>query len=182
MSQTQGVAPPAGRLTAPPLPRLAAFAVDGATYLIIPALLLPLGLLLIQRGLMLSSLAVNALAMALVIAPATAWAAWCEARPRGATVGKRLLRLRVIDERTRALPSGRQALVRNLIKITLPWELGHTVALGFVSLADDPVPLWLWVLTVITYGWVLANLFLLVVPSGKPAHDRLARTVVQFNT
>jgi hypothetical protein len=64
MSQTQGDAPPAGRLTAAPLPRLAALAVDGATYLIIPALLLPLGLLLIQRGVMLSSLAVNALALA----------------------------------------------------------------------------------------------------------------------
>jgi hypothetical protein len=61
---------------------------------------------------MLSYLAVNALALALVIASAAAWAAWCEARPRGVTVGKRLLRL-------------------------LP-----------------------------------------VVPSGKPAHDRLARTVV----
>jgi uncharacterized RDD family membrane protein YckC len=48
--------------------------------------------------------------------------------PRGATVGKRLLRLRVIDERTRALPSGPQAIVRNLIKITVPWELGHTMA------------------------------------------------------
>jgi hypothetical protein len=68
--------------------RLAALAVDGATYLIIPALLLPLGLLLTQRGLMLSSLAVNALALALVIAPATAWAAWCEGRPRGANRGQ----------------------------------------------------------------------------------------------
>jgi hypothetical protein len=43
MSQTQRDAPPAGRLSAPPLPRLAAVAVDGATYLIIPALLVPPG-------------------------------------------------------------------------------------------------------------------------------------------
>jgi len=48
----------APHLTAPPLPRLAALAIDIATYLIIPALLVPLGLLLIQRGVMLSSLAV----------------------------------------------------------------------------------------------------------------------------
>jgi hypothetical protein len=46
------------------------------------------------------------------------------------------------------------------------------------NLGDSPVPLWLWVLTVITYSWVLANLLLLVLPSGKPAHDRLAGTVV----
>jgi uncharacterized RDD family membrane protein YckC len=177
MSETQGDAPPHRRLTAPPLPRLSALAIDVATYLIIPALLVPLGLLLSQRGVMLSSLAVNALALVLVIAPESAWAAWWEARPRGATVGKRLRRLRVIDEKTRALPSGRQALVRNLIKITLPWELGHTVALGFASLEAKPAP-WLWALTVITYGWVLANLLLLVLPSGKPAHDRVAGTVV----
>jgi hypothetical protein len=35
MSQTQGDAPPAGRLTAPPLPRLAALAVYGA--LVVPS-------------------------------------------------------------------------------------------------------------------------------------------------
>jgi hypothetical protein len=40
------------------------------------------------------------------------------------------------------------------------------------------VPPWLSALTVISYGWVLANLPLVVLPSGKPAHDRLAGTVV----
>jgi hypothetical protein len=48
---------------------------------------------------------VNAIGLALVIAPATAWATWREARPRGATPGKRLLRLRVLDEGTEALLS-----------------------------------------------------------------------------
>jgi uncharacterized RDD family membrane protein YckC len=115
------------------LPRLAAFALDAATYLIIPALLLPLGLLLIRRGVMLSSAAVNAVGLALVIAPATAWATWREARPRGATPGKRRLRLGVIDKSTDALVSARRSLTRNVIKIAVPWELGHTVALGYVS-------------------------------------------------
>ena len=179
MSQTQGAAPPAGRLSAPPLPRLAAVAVDGATYLIIPALLVPIGLLLSRRGVTLSSLTVNAIGLAVVIAPATAWAAWWEARPRGRTPGKRLLRLQVIDQRTRALPSPRQALVRNLIKITLPWELGHTVALGYAYTEGSVVPGWLWALTAVTYGWLLLNLILLIIPSHRPVHDRLARTVVR---
>ena len=73
------------RVPAAPLPRLAAFALDAVTYLIIPALLLPLGLLLIRHGVMLSSVAVNAVGLAFVIAPATAWATWREAGPRGAT-------------------------------------------------------------------------------------------------
>ena len=153
------------RVPATPLPRLAAFALDAATYLIIPALLLPLGLLLIRRDVMLSSVAVNAVGLALVIAPATAWATWREARPRGATPGKRLLRLGVIDESTDALVSARRSLARNVIKIAVPWELGHTVALGYVSTASANVPVWLLVLAAISYGWLLLNLILLIIPS-----------------
>jgi uncharacterized RDD family membrane protein YckC len=177
MSPSQRAESPSRLLPAPPLSRLAAVAVDGATYLIIPALLIPVGLLLGGRGVTLSSLAGNGIGLAFVIAPATAWAAWWDARPRGATAGKRLLRLQVIDRRTGGLPSGRQALVRNLVKITVPWELGHTVALGYANLEGGEVPVWLWVLTAITYAWALANLVLLM-RSGKPAHDRLAHTVV----
>jgi uncharacterized RDD family membrane protein YckC len=166
------------RVPAAPLPRLAAFALDAATYLIIPALLLPLGLLLIRRGVMLSSVAVNAVGLALVIAPATAWATWREARQRGATPGKRLLRLGVIDESTDALVSARRSLARNVIKIAVPRELGHTVALGYVSTASANVPAWLWVLTAISYGWLLLNLILLIIPSRKPLQDRVARSIV----
>jgi len=130
MDTTQREASPCRLVPGPPLSRLAAVAVAGATYLIIPALLISLGLLLSRQGVTLSSLAVNGIGFILVIAPATAWAAWWDARPRGATVGKRFLRLQVVDRRTEALPSARQALVRNLVKITLPWELGYTVALA----------------------------------------------------
>jgi hypothetical protein len=52
---------PTPRVPAPPLPRLAAFALDAATYLIIPALLLPVGLLLIRYGVTLGAVAVNAI-------------------------------------------------------------------------------------------------------------------------
>lgn len=166
------------RVPAAPLPRLAAFALDAATYLIIPALLLPVGLLLIRYGVTLGAVAVNAIGLALLIAPATAWATWREARPRGATPGKRLLRLGVIDESTDALVSARRSLARNVIKIAVPWELGHTVALGYVYTASTNVPVWLWVLTGIIYGWLLLNLILLIIPSRKPIHDRMAGTIV----
>jgi uncharacterized RDD family membrane protein YckC len=163
---------------APPLPRLAAFAVDGATYLIIPALLVPIGLLLIKHGVVLSSLVVNAIGLALVIVPATAWATWREARPRGATPGKRVLQLRVLDENAEAAPSVSRSLARNVIKIAIPWELGHTVALGYAYAGGGPLPIWLWILTAIIYGWLLVGLVLLIIPSRKPLHDRLAHTVV----
>jgi uncharacterized RDD family membrane protein YckC len=107
-------------VSAPALPRLTAFALDAVTYLIIPALLLPLDLLLIRHGVMLSSAAVNAIGLVLVIAPATAWATWCETRPREATLGKRLLRLGVLAETTEALVPTSRSLARNVIKIALP--------------------------------------------------------------
>ena len=173
---------PTPRVPAPPLPRLAAFALDAATYLIIPALLLPVGLLLIRYGVTPSAVAVNAIGLALVIAPATAWATWREARPRGATPGKRLLRLGVIDESTEAFALAWRSLARNVIKIAVPWELGHTVALGYAYTGSGNVPVWLWVLTAIIYGWLLVNLILLIIPSRKPVHDRVAGTVVVRTT
>jgi uncharacterized RDD family membrane protein YckC len=88
------------------------------------------------------------------------------------------LRLGVIDESTDALVSARRSLARNVIKIAVPWELGHTVALGYVSTASGNVPVWLWVLTGIIYGWLLLNLILLIIPSRKPIHDRMAGTIV----
>ena len=68
---------------APTAPRLAAMGLDATTYLIIPAVLIPLGLLLAGKGIVFSPLVVNGIGLVLVIAPATTWAAWREARPRG---------------------------------------------------------------------------------------------------
>ena len=51
------VAPSSHLVPASPVPRLAATALNGATYLIIPAVLLPLGLLLARNGIVLSPLA-----------------------------------------------------------------------------------------------------------------------------
>jgi hypothetical protein len=82
--------------TAPPLPRVTAFALDAVTYLIIPALLLPLGQLLVRHGVMLSSVAINA----------------------------------------------SRSLARHMIRIALPWESGHTVALGYAYAEGGNVPVW----------------------------------------
>jgi uncharacterized RDD family membrane protein YckC len=45
-------------------------------------------------------------------------------------------------------------------------------------MARGEVPAWLWTLTALTYGWLLGNLVLLIIPSRKPVHDRLVGTVV----
>ena len=117
MTASQPNALPRRVIPAPTVPRLAAMGLDAATYLIIPAVLIPLGLLLAGKGIVFSPLVVNGIGLVLVIAPATTWAAWREARPRGATLGKRWRRLTVHDKHTRALPSGRRSVARNVIKI-----------------------------------------------------------------
>ena len=65
--------------------------------------------------------------MVVLIVPATVWLAAWESSRSAATPGKRLLGLRV-----RVLREGdvgrRRAAARNVLKVALPWELGHTAA------------------------------------------------------
>ncbi len=159
------------------LKRLAAAAVDGATYLIIPALLVPLGVFLVVRGISPPAEAVYLFSLAVVVLPATLWTARCEAET-GATPGKRLLRLHVIDLATSRRPSRARALVRALVKIAVPWGLGHTVALGFAAFPPGGLPGWLLVVTILTYAWVIAALVLLFIRPRRLVHDRVVGTLV----
>ena len=107
--------------------RIAAWGVDWLTISFYAGALVPAGLWLDGRSLRLSAGGWNAVSFVLLIAPATVWLIAWEANGRGATPGKRLLRLRVRTPCGGRLP-WRRAAVRNAIKVTLPWELGHTAA------------------------------------------------------
>jgi uncharacterized RDD family membrane protein YckC len=111
----------------PPWRRLAAWGVDWLVISAYAAALVPLGLLLVEHSVRLPPLGWNAVSFLLLVLPATVWAAAWERSRRGATPGKRLLKLRV-----RTLSGGRPgwgpALARNTIKIAVPWEAGHTAA------------------------------------------------------
>jgi uncharacterized RDD family membrane protein YckC len=87
---------------------------------------------MIDRSVQLSAWAWNLLSFALLIAPATMWLATWEAAPRGASPGKRLLRLRVQTSQGLA-PRFARSLVRNGLKVALPWELGHTAAFSLAA-------------------------------------------------
>jgi uncharacterized RDD family membrane protein YckC len=110
-----------------PWRRIAAWGVDWLVISVYAAALVPVGLLLVERSVRLSPLGWNAVSFAVLVVPATVWAAAWERTRRGATPGKRLLGLRV-----RTLHGGRlgwgRAMARNIIKIALPWEAGHTAA------------------------------------------------------
>src|SRR5690625_1501182 len=74
----------------------------------------------------------NALALAARTGPRVAAmlvAARQESGRTGATLGKQHQRLQVTSREGHRLSYGR-ALLRNAIKIAIPWQLGHTVAVG----------------------------------------------------
>lgn len=107
--------------------RIAAWGIDWLTISCYAGALVPAGLWLGERSVRLSPAGWNAVSFVLLIAPATVWLVAWEAKGPGATPGKRLLRLRVRTEHGGRLP-WRRAVVRNAVKVTLPWELGHTAA------------------------------------------------------
>jgi uncharacterized RDD family membrane protein YckC len=119
---------PASRVSAR---RLVAWCVDWLILSAYAGALIPLGVLVLSRW-DVSPLAGNAIGFVLLVVPATVWVAAWEQGSRGATPGKRLLRLRVEDT-ARAGLGWKRSLIRNALKVALPWELGHTAAF---TLAD----------------------------------------------
>ncbi len=96
------------------------------------AVLVPLGLLLSGHVGRLSPIAGNAVGLVVLVVPMVIWLAAWERRPGGASPGKRMLRLRVEAQGAAAL-GWRRSLVRNALKVGLPWELGHTMAFAFAD-------------------------------------------------
>ncbi len=112
-----------------------------------------------------------------VVAPVVAGAAWFESRLRAATPGKRALGLLV--EHDGARPTFRRALLRNTVKIGVPWLLGHAATFAVLAtIADAAVPAWVVWLLIATYLVPLVWLASLFTPGGRTVHDRLSGTQV----
>jgi uncharacterized RDD family membrane protein YckC len=100
---------------------------------------------------------------------------------RGATLGKRLLRLRVTRHNASTRVSTGQAVLRTAIKL-LPWELVHVA--GFAAAGDFST-----FSTGQALGLALANLLTIVYLAGALAsagrrsiHDFAANTEVRFDS
>ena len=117
----------------------------------------------------------NVVGFITLIVPITIAAAGFDESPRHATPGKRLLRMRVVSES--GGPGFFRALVRNAVKFAVPWELGHTAVFAFIG-ATGPTPLWVVVVLAAAYAIPIVSLILLLT-TGRPLHDRIARTSVQ---
>jgi uncharacterized RDD family membrane protein YckC len=115
----------------------------------------------------------HALSLLGLTPPVGLYFALAEASPQQATLGKRLLRLRVVATAGQRLSYGR-SLLRTALKLA-PWELAHTAiwhtpGRPFVS----PPGAWGvtgYALSLVAAGWYLAALFL---GGRRPPYDRAA--------
>lgn len=102
-------------------------------------------------------------------APVTLYFAAFESSAFQATPGKRLLGLRVLDERGERLHFG-HALLRNGLKF-VPWEAGHTVAQQAFYSGETGLPAWVLLFAVISFAgplWWLGAL----ATTGRTPYDR----------
>lgn len=99
-----------------------------------------------------------------------------EAR-QGATPGKRRHHLLVTKREGIPITFGR-ALARNCLKIAIPWQLGHMVAIGAgFGGFDRRDPLTLGA-AFVTYPLLAAMILSVVLGDGRAIHDRLSGTRV----
>jgi uncharacterized RDD family membrane protein YckC len=154
--------------------RLTAYALDAAGYAGIAAATIPLGLLAARAGLGESWPFVLS-ASVVPVAVATAVATYAEAR--GGTWGKRVCGLTV--ERVGGGPlSFNGAFRRNLVKIAIPWQLGHIVAIGGAFGGFNRPEPSLLAASALTYGVIGVGIWGVLRSSGISLHDIIGHSRV----
>lgn len=156
--------------------RAAAYAHDCIGYAAIAGCTVPLGLIAhasgwgSKRTFVLAASAVPPIAATLLAARREA--------DTGATWGKRRYGLTVTD-RQGSVPGFGRSLLRNTAKVAVPWQFGHTLAVGAAFGGfDRRDPLTLaaaWA----TYPLLAAMAASVVFGKGRALHDRVAQTEVK---
>ena len=129
-------------------------------------------------------LAENAMAALVTVVPITIALAVLESGPRQATPGKRARRLMVQDARTGGALPFRRTLLRNALKIELPWIIGHAAVYGIVGASaaatgsGRSLPPGVEAETAIAYVLPAVWFASLLIGSGRTPYDRIAGTVV----
>lgn len=158
--------------------RARAYGLDALGYLGIAASMVPIGVALhyLAPPTPLQVIAISAIPPV----AATLWAARAESSVSGSTWGKKKLGLSV--RRGDSSPSFGRAVVRNVVKIAIPWQLGHVAAIGAATGGferQDPLTI---TATVMAYPLVGVLALTTVLGSGRGLHDRIAGTCVESRT
>lgn len=121
-----------------------------------------------------SPVALDAFAVATLVAPVAVTLALFEAGPGGATPGKRRLGLRVVDRQGHRITLSR-ALVRSAVKLA-PWQMAHTAV--FHLAAGDTSPGWV-AISLAAQALVLVSTAVMALhPQHQAVHDIVAGTLV----
>lgn len=160
---------------------MAALIIDWLCILVWVAVVAAVGVPLYLSGLTddLSTAAANLIAAVVLVVPVTIVLALLESGARQATVGKRIRHLQVVYVDTGKQVPFRRTLLRNAIKIAVPWTIGHVVVYGLAKPgAGGTIPVWLWITTVAAYVLPLAFVASLLIRRGRTPYDWAAHTLV----
>ncbi len=160
--------------------RILAWLIDWSCILAWVAATAAVGVPLFLGGVITTSnlVVLNVVAAVLIVVPVVVAAAWCESRPGGGTPGKRITGLSV--QRGSLRLSFRRALLRNSLKLGVPWLIGHAAVYAIVSSSNvgDQVPFGVWVLTGLAYVIPIVWVVSLFVGDRRTPYDRISGTDV----
>lgn len=161
--------------------RTLAHLTDCAGYLGVCAAIVPLGIVIATSTDLGRKPAFAHVASMVPPAIATVLAARAESGPHRATWGKRRQGLEVSWADGAGLTIGR-ALARNAAKIFVPWQLGHTSAIGAASGGFERKDPLTYAATVAAYGVIGVYAWTGTRGSGRGVHDLIARSRVTSAT
>jgi len=97
----------------------------------------------------------------------------------GATIGKRVVKIRVFNMGSN---SNNSFLLRNILKF-LPWEIAHTGVHWalFYSETKMSVPIWVWITLVLPQAVALSYLLSVIISKGYGSiYDKIANTRIKI--
>jgi len=125
------------------------------------------------------AVASNLVAALVTVVPATVVLSLLESSSREASVGKRTRHLRVVDAVTGSRVSFRRSILRNTLKIGVPWTIGHAAVFSIVQASGSgSVPVAVWLLTIVAYVFPIMYIVFLFVGRGRTPYDLISGTVV----
>lgn len=122
----------------------------------------------------LGPLALNLVALALVVLPVTVVLTVMECGRYEATPGKLKLGLRVRVDPTGERITWQRSLLRNLLKLGVPWSLGHMAGIAVAAGGGIDAQIG----AILSMAVPIAYLVTLFVGDGRTIYDRLAGTMV----
>jgi uncharacterized RDD family membrane protein YckC len=152
--------------------RIVAWLVDWLCFLVWLALVAAIGIPLYLSGVtsQWSAVTTNVVSALVTAVPLTIFLAVLESGTRQASVGKRVLGLKVEAARDGGRLSFASALLRNTLKVAVPWTIGHAAAITLVG--STTIGPGLATLTAAAYVLPLVYVVTLFVREGRTPYDR----------